>query len=430
MQARNLIVAAGVCLAASLANAQTLSMKCIGRVDLFDLAVAQIGGLPNPNRIGTNPATCAIVGDDLYVAGFNNNLTTIPGRVVKVANALAAPSFQTIPAAEKTMPAFYGFTGMEYQPGGGLLITFDDYSYGPAGQIRLLDIDSGPSPTLLAESPVNSVQGICGPAWDNGYDGTGWDYTVGGQPRRGPIPTVLFPGFVGPFGLNPTTLDAGLGQTVFEYNPPTNNLRLDFVGVTGTTWRDHDINPVNGTYAARVNNDLVIGKRAGDNVNFTTQTFIDFGDAPFQAGQNVQIMHNYPGGSKVIMNDRRVGGGGQPFASVVKVFDEDGNAVAMNFLNTDTPLPGFLVDGNAWYDFSWDPATKRLAVLDFVDLYAYVFIPCPADIDGNGEVDLADFFAFFDGYDNALDSANVDGNPGVDLGDFFTFFSFFDVGCI
>lgn len=54
---------------------------------------------------------------------------------------------------------------------------------------------------------------------------------------------------------------------------------------------------------------------------------------------------------------------------------------------------------------------------------------CPADIDRSGDVDLSDFFAFFNAWDIGGADADVDGVPGVDLGDFFAFFNSFDVGC-
>ncbi len=54
---------------------------------------------------------------------------------------------------------------------------------------------------------------------------------------------------------------------------------------------------------------------------------------------------------------------------------------------------------------------------------------CPADIDRSGDLDLADFFAFFNAFDVEGPLADLDGVPGVDLGDFFAFFNSFDQGC-
>ncbi len=54
---------------------------------------------------------------------------------------------------------------------------------------------------------------------------------------------------------------------------------------------------------------------------------------------------------------------------------------------------------------------------------------CPADVTHDGEVDLADFFEFFNCFDQSLPCADVDQSGEVDLGDFFEFFNHFDVGC-
>ncbi len=54
---------------------------------------------------------------------------------------------------------------------------------------------------------------------------------------------------------------------------------------------------------------------------------------------------------------------------------------------------------------------------------------CLADRDCSGEVDLADFFDFFNCFDQNLPCAELDGESGIDLGDFFAFFNGFDAGC-
>lgn len=54
---------------------------------------------------------------------------------------------------------------------------------------------------------------------------------------------------------------------------------------------------------------------------------------------------------------------------------------------------------------------------------------CAADLDRDRAVDLADFFAFFDGYDGQLPIADLDDDGAVDLADFFGFFNAYDAGC-
>lgn len=56
-------------------------------------------------------------------------------------------------------------------------------------------------------------------------------------------------------------------------------------------------------------------------------------------------------------------------------------------------------------------------------------IVCPADVDGSGVVDLADYFVFFNCFDATDLCADIDLSGEVDLGDYFAFFAGFDVGC-
>lgn len=60
---------------------------------------------------------------------------------------------------------------------------------------------------------------------------------------------------------------------------------------------------------------------------------------------------------------------------------------------------------------------------------AFRLDPCLADIASDQVIDLNDFFAFLNCFDQSLPCADIDGSPGVDLGDFFTFFNAFDAGC-
>ncbi len=57
-----------------------------------------------------------------------------------------------------------------------------------------------------------------------------------------------------------------------------------------------------------------------------------------------------------------------------------------------------------------------------------VSIGSAADITGNGEVDLEDFFAFFNAFDNNTPEADVNLDCQIDLADFFDFFNAFDAG--
>ncbi len=53
----------------------------------------------------------------------------------------------------------------------------------------------------------------------------------------------------------------------------------------------------------------------------------------------------------------------------------------------------------------------------------------PADINGDGVIDVLDFFAFIVAFDNGDPAADLDGNGVIDVLDFFAFVSLFNDGC-
>jgi hypothetical protein len=55
--------------------------------------------------------------------------------------------------------------------------------------------------------------------------------------------------------------------------------------------------------------------------------------------------------------------------------------------------------------------------------------PCYPDLDGNGALDLFDFFAFFNLFSAADEAADCDGSGGMDLFDFLCFVNAFNDGC-
>ena len=55
--------------------------------------------------------------------------------------------------------------------------------------------------------------------------------------------------------------------------------------------------------------------------------------------------------------------------------------------------------------------------------------PCLADIDGDGDADVADFFAFVVAFASGDPAADVNGDGSIDVGDFFAFVAAFAVGC-
>jgi probable HAF family extracellular repeat protein len=54
---------------------------------------------------------------------------------------------------------------------------------------------------------------------------------------------------------------------------------------------------------------------------------------------------------------------------------------------------------------------------------------CAADLNDDGQIDLSDFFGFFNAFDQGDALADVDSTFGVDLSDFFEFLNAFDTNC-
>ncbi len=63
---------------------------------------------------------------------------------------------------------------------------------------------------------------------------------------------------------------------------------------------------------------------------------------------------------------------------------------------------------------------------------AYIFDAgpsCPADIDGDGDLDAEDFFAYLDLFASGDDGADIDGDGDIDAEDFFAYLDLFAAGC-
>ena|GEM_PF-2723102 len=75
---------------------------------------------------------------------------------------------------------------------------------------------------------------------------------------------------------------------------------------------------------------------------------------------------------------------------------------------------------------------RLAAVLRFDDGSSGVFVTapeCPADIDGDGDADVADFFAFILAFAAGDPAADVNDDGSIDVGDFFAFVAAFAAGC-
>ncbi len=148
----------------------------------------------------------------------------------------------------------------------------------------------------------------------------------------------------------------------------------------------------------------------------TTLTWADYPatvNTTFTPVNNLNLAVETPGGTYL----------GNVFASGVSA--TGGTADALNNVeqvHLNTPSPGVYV-----------ARISAAAVQQQSQGYAVVIAgdvsPCVGDVNQDGEVDLADFFQFFNDFDQSLPSADVDGIDGVDLGDFFAFLNAFDASC-
>ncbi|MDX2145981.1 MAG: dockerin type I domain-containing protein [Planctomycetota bacterium] len=351
--------------------------------------------------IGNNPSTIALDGDILYVGGFNNSGAPANQRIVKIIDVFNTRGRVVVPTSETLMPFNRGFTGMDIA-GDRLLVNYDSGSRNTPNSLRLYNtaVPALNSPNLITASGVPSGEaprGIAGPAFDFGFDGTG--FNVGGTNQ--PLPAVL--DFTtrpeGPVGLFPATLDTSLGATFYEPDAGGPNVR-DFnapFSLASTLWRDLDIHPTTGMIVGRAGNNVVIAKRAGSNATLQSVVQINNGTITGVLGQNVQIVNGTPDGDFIIYNDRRITGA-QPFASVIKTIDDNGAAVTVNFFDVDGTTPYVFPDGVGLYDFSWDGDNQRLAIVDFATRRYWIFEtvqPCgAADINSDGQVDFFDYLDF------------------------------------
>ncbi len=99
--------------------------------------------------------------------------------------------------------------------------------------------------------------------------------------------------------------------------------------------------------------------------------------------------------------------------------------------NTRVPI-GVLEDFAGRPRFVDDPDTGDTGVgpAPVVDMGAYEYqASCLADLDGDGDADSVDFFAFLDAFGAGEPSADIDGDADLDTDDFFAFLVLLSVPC-
>jgi hypothetical protein len=142
---------------------------------------------------------------------------------------------------------------------------------------------------------------------------------------------------------------------------------------SGTFWRDIAFDPQTGNMYPRRSNGIFKEIRTGANsVSPIQEVVAAQASANFVSGQNIAFMGQTPGLSdSLIYNDRGTTANEQVFTDVIKTRDADTFTEltqTFEFLGGTAPS-----NGNGYYDFSYDPGSNTVAVLDFTNNTAHVF---------------------------------------------------------
>jgi hypothetical protein len=376
------LATAAVVATAGSALAQTTTLY---RFQKEDVSTLSVNNDPNPSNfwIGNNPSAVAYGKGNLFVAGFANGTppTTITWTVsaVKINNIFGTRSFNLIPSSRVVAStAGRGFTGMDYDGTFGLVAAVD-YGGGSDKHYMRFGVDAAGDGTDLGSTPfISSRLGTAGPAWDFGPTGLGF-----GSPARPAIAGVSF-GEGGPRGIDPNTML--LSPLIYSVGSPAPTSPLIVQDGGATQWRDLAIDPRNGTAVGRMNNN-VMGVTRNPDGNGTpillqgSPRLNSANSTTAVGGQQISLMWGYSGagtgGDVFIWNDRRTGGGGQSFNTVVRMNRvSDGADVAVDWRNAaGSPLvfPTDIATGVGYYDFHWDNQLQVLFVSDFANRFVEIF---------------------------------------------------------
>lgn len=330
-------------LMASVASAQTVYYDEVAR---FTLSAGR------PSEFGSNPSAIAWDGAKMFIAGLNNTGGTASVGIVEVTNASStgvnAATFGTVFGQFASTGSTRGYSGLDI-----------------SGSTVAAAYDSG-------ASSANSIAA---------HDTAGtflWGVTA-----RGGSGVAFDPGFGSPAadsGVAWTTF--GSGRRALQNSASGANIyttadgmiiNMTSGGGSGTFWRDMTFNPQTGDLYPRRSNGVFKETRTGGNsVSPIVEMVAASGSADFVSGQNIAFMgQNLDLADAVIYNDRASAANGQSFTDVIKTRD---TTTFAELTQTFEFLGGFTPNSsNGYYDFSYDPGSNTVAVLDFVNNTAHVF---------------------------------------------------------
>lgn len=337
-------------------------------IDFYNVATVDTG----PNGLGlARPGSVAFNGTDLFVGGaFSGNCVT------KIANPLTAPSVALQFGGPTVGNGFvsldtYGNMVVAATNNGGvndIVQTFDllGNPIGAATGGTLLKADS---------NPMNRIDGAAiDPGWLGG-DGSGAGIHVAayGVGTRQVFDPTTFANLNGGFTTWNSTLGSGNRDVVYDKTNGDLYLRtLNGVGRAQRVGANNFVKFSDGTTGV----DAVIALSDGTNSAINVEYLPEFNGA----GSTSAVIANFRTGTN-------------PFEIGIQIADVAGTNLFLtaNWLNADGTGPfadlGTGVGGTVndeWYDFSYDPTTKLLAISAYAQEKVYIFsgvaVPEPASL--------------------------------------------------
>ena len=248
-----------------------------------------------------------------------------------------------------------------------------------------------------------------------------WLIDVGASSEQvavGPDGSVYVEVFVTGAGIRLRSFDPGGSLRWTFFGPGTNMISAPDVGPDGTVYivrngiQVHAINP-DGSLRWLRTDDNFFGPVAASQSPYSgpvvgpNSTTLLIGGVTTIGGPGVVKAFDPADGAALWTVQLPLENGGRVVPSARAMFTSDGTTAYVGMA-----LPG------------QDPTNE------YSYLYAFqTGAACPADIDGDGDADVADFFAFILAFASGDPVADINGDGSIDVGDFFAFVAAFAVGC-
>ena len=133
---------------------------------------------------------------------------------------------------------------------------------------------------------------------------------------------------------------------------------LNPTGTSNIYWRDMDFEPSRGDIWLRRANKLIAAERTSGNTLINARVVVDATQGDLINLQHVEYVR-HPMGDLVFWNDRSAGTAGQQFSYSVRCTrPSDGADMVVDW----GPFLATVATGSGAYDFSYDEATRTLAI--------------------------------------------------------------------